>query len=116
MKALLKSNAGGRPVKIDKLLKRVRIRLSDKDMTQCQKKAKQANLSLPEYIRAIVLKGKVTNIFSEEERQHKIQLIGMANNLNQLAKEAHTYGLVSVENDLKESLRDVREILDRYKL
>jgi hypothetical protein len=116
MEEISKSKAGGRPVKIDKLSKRVRVRMSEKDMIQCRKKAQQANLSLPEYIRVIVVKGKVSNIFSDEEQQHKIQLIGMANNLNQLTKEAHTYGLVSVEHDLKESLRDVREILDRYKL
>lgn len=71
---------------------------------------------MAEYIRRMVLNGGITNLFSEEEQQHKIQLIGMANNLNQLAKEAHTYGLVSVEQSASKALKDIRSILDRYKV
>ena len=115
MEKITKHNTGGRPPKMLKLSKRIRLRMSENDINLCMKKAQQVKLSLPEYIRTIVLKGKVTNLFSDEEQQAKLQLIGMANNLNQLTKEAHTYGLVSVENEVKESLRGVREILDRYK-
>lgn len=103
-------------MKTDKLSQRVRLRLSEIEMAESSKNARLANLSLPEYIRMILLRGKVTNLFSEEEQLAKLQLIGMANNLNQLVKEAHTYGLVSVENEARKNLSDIRAILDKYKL
>ena len=116
MEEVRKRNTGGRPVKTDKLSQRVRLRLSEIEMAESSKNARLANLSLPEYIRMILLRGKVTNLFSEEEQLAKLQLIGMANNLNQLVKEAHTYGLVSIENEAKKNLSDIRAILDKYKL
>lgn len=116
MEEVRKRNTGGRPVKTDKLSQRVRLRLSEIEMAESSKNARLANLSLPEYIRMILLRGKVTNLFSEEEQLAKLQLIGIANNLNQLVKEAHTYGLVSVENEARKNLSDIRAILDKYKL
>ena len=110
------SKKGGRPLKLLKLKTKLRVCMADQDVRICTEKAKQANISLAEYIRRMVLNGAITNLFSEEEQQHKIQLIGMANNLNQLAKEAHTYGLVSVEQSASKALKDIRSILDRYKV
>lgn len=115
MEKKIKLNRGGRPVKMDKLSVRFRIRMSEYEMTYSRKNALKANLSLAEYFRMMVIKGKVTNLFSEEEQLAKRQLIGIANNLNQLVKEAHTYSLVSIENEAKVMLKQMREILDQYK-
>jgi hypothetical protein len=106
---------GGAPLKSKKFNKIIRVRIHSDDLQMCIIKAKSVNLKTATYIRKMAIEGKVLNIFSEEEQAAKIQLIGLVNNLNQLTKEAHTYGLVSVETDLKESLREVRGILDRYK-
>jgi hypothetical protein len=38
----------------------------------------------------------------------------MANNLNQLVKEAHTYGTTSVEKKANALLDEIRSMLDRY--
>ncbi len=105
---------GGRPAKNPNLSERIRLRVSKEDVRIMQESAQKVNLTLPEYIRENMLKGGVSNIFSKEEQQHKMQLIGMSNNLNQLIKEAHTYGLVSMEKKVTEMLTDICAILERY--
>lgn len=109
-------NKGGRPVKAVRLTKRFKVSLSEEDAANCMEKAKSFNLTISGYIREMLLKGRVVDVFSPEIKSEKKRLTGMANNLNQLVKEAHTYGLVSMENEAKKMLSEIREILDNYKL
>lgn len=114
MEELENNKKGGRPIKSKKYNKILRIRMNNEELNICKGKANSLNMPLATYLRLMIKQGKVTNLFTEEEQQHKVQLIGMANNLNQLMKEAHTYGLVSVEKSVRDSLTDIRKILDRY--
>ena len=109
-------NKGGRPPKSIKLSKNLKVSFSEEDAAAVKNKAKLLSLTVSGYIRMVSLKGEVLAVFSEESKLEKRAITGVANNLNQLVKEAHTYGLLSIENEAKIILSEVREILNTYKL
>jgi hypothetical protein len=114
MEELKDSRKGGRPPIPNKLDKTIRVRITSDDYHRCKKIAEEANMNVTEYFRKMMTEGKVTNLFSAEGKREKIQLAGMANNLNQLVKEAHTYGTTSVEKKANALLDEIRSMLDRY--
>ena len=105
---------GGRPPIPNKLDKTIRVRITSDDYHRCKKVTEEANMNVTEYFRKMMTEGKVINLFSAEGKQEKIRLTGMANNLNQLVKEAHTYGTTSVEKKANALLDDIRSMLDHY--
>lgn len=85
---------GGRPAKSIKKDIRTAIRFSKTEYFIVRQKAAKAGIKVSGYIRQIAIAGMVTNRLSEEERQFVRQLIGMSNNLNQLAKNSHQEGML----------------------
>ncbi len=85
---------GGRPEKAIKKEIRACIRYSRVEYFVLREKSAKAGLRVSEYIRQITLNGIVKNRLTEEERQFVRQLIGMANNLNQLVRACHQEGLL----------------------
>ena len=57
--------------------------------------ASKSGLKITVYMRQMALQGKIISRLSEEERQIVRQLIGMANNLNQLTKMGHQEGFIT---------------------
>jgi hypothetical protein len=114
MEELKDSRKGGRPPIPNKLDKTIRVRITSDDYHRCKKIAEEANMNVTEYFRKMMTEGKVINLFSAAAKEDTIQLTGMANNLNQLAKEAHTYGTTSVEKKANELLDAIRSMLNRY--
>ncbi len=114
MEELKDSRKGGRPPIPNKLDKTIRVRITSDDYHRCKTIAEEANMNVTEYFRKMMTEGKVTNLFSAEGKREKIQLAGMANNLNQLVKEAHTYGMTSIEKKANALLDEIRSMLDRY--
>ena len=78
-------------------------------------KSEILKISVSTYIRSMTLQGSVKNLHSEEEQKSKRQLIGMANNLNQLLKAVNTYGLENLELQVKMQLNEIDKILEKYK-
>ena len=78
-------------------------------------KTKHLKISNSAYIRSMTLKGTVKASFTEEELFAKKQLIGIANNLNQLLKMANTYGLENMTTTLIYQLNEIDKILARFK-
>ena len=85
---------GGRPAKSIRKDIRTAIRFSKTEYFIVRQKAFKAGLKVSVYIRQIAIEGLVTNRLSEEERQFVRQLIGVSNNLNQLAKNSHQEGML----------------------
>ena len=83
----------GRPVKATKKDIRAAVRFSKTEDFIVRQKAAKAGLKVSAYVRQIAIQGQVTNRLSEEERHIVRQLIGMSNNLNQLAKNSHQEGM-----------------------
>ena len=65
------------------------IRFSKTEYFIVKQYASKSGLKITVYIRQMALHGKIISRLNEEERQFVRQLIGMANNLNQLTKKGH---------------------------
>ena len=79
----------GRPKKVVKKEIVRSIRFSKTEYFIVKQNASKSGLKITVYIRQMALQGKIISRLSEEERQFVRQLIGMANNLNQLTKKGH---------------------------
>jgi hypothetical protein len=80
-----------------------------------KEKAGRANLKPSEYIRQIAINGLVKARETDEEMHSVRQLVGMANNLNQLTKLAHSEGLLSIMLIFEKYRKQFDEILKNLK-
>ena len=92
MKNEEKKYLGGRPKKIVKREKFSGIRFTRSEHFIVKQKALKAGLPLSGYVRQMAIHGNVKTRLNEEERDFVRQLVGMANNLNQVAKSCHEQG------------------------
>lgn len=88
----MKRKKAGRPAKAVKKEVRACVRFTRPEYFIIKEKAAKAGIKASAYIRQIAIYATVTNRLTDEERQFVRQLIGMANNLNQLAKSCHQEG------------------------
>jgi hypothetical protein len=110
-----KRKKAGRPVKAVKKEVRACVRFTKTEYFIVREKASKAGLKASEYIRQITINGQVKNRLAEEERQFARQLIGMANNLNQLAKACHQEGLLQAMVYFETYRNHFDEILGKLK-
>jgi len=80
---------GGRPKKDVKRDSVTGVRFTKAEYFIVKQKARKAGFKITQYIRVMALNGKIIARFTEEEKQFIRQLIGMANNINQITKLAH---------------------------
>ena len=85
---------GGRPPtgRVRKLSKSVTVKFSKPSYEALKLRARKANRKLAEYIRESALNGEVVSGHNAETVAIAKNLIGMANNLNQLTKLSHQRG------------------------
>ena len=87
------SSKMGRPIKEKgKLSTSINLKLTEEDYKSVKGKAERLGMRATQYAREMTLKGNVKNRFSMEELDLMRKLVGMANNLNQLAKKANQEG------------------------
>jgi hypothetical protein len=110
-----KKNKGGCPKKVNPLEKVAPSRFTIVEYETIKAKAVLLKISVSTYIRSMTLQGSIRNLYSEEEQKAKRQLIGMANNLNQLLKSVNTYGLENLELQVRMQLNEIDKILEKYK-
>ena len=68
-----------------------------------------------EYIRECAVNGSIKSRLTSEEVKHIRVLSGMANNLNQLAKSANTYGYLHVETEAGHLMDEVDNIIKKIR-
>ena len=78
-------------------------------------RARKANRKLAEYIRESALNGEVVSGHNAETVAIAKNLIGMANNLNQLTKLSHQRGFHETHVYVVDLLRRLKEILGEYR-
>ena len=82
----------GRPSKAEQgKSERLTSRFTAEEYAALTTKAAVAGLKITQLGRELILKGTVTNLFSSEEQADKKQLIGLSNNLNQIAKNLNYF-------------------------
>jgi len=114
-KVLVKRKKAGRPVKNIKKEIKVCVRYSRHDHFIVREKAANAGLKLSAYLRKVSIETKVIPRLTEEERHFVKQLIGMANNLNQLTKACHQEGILSAMLDFERYRTGIDNLLQKLK-
>lgn len=111
----LKKNKGGRPAKIVKKDIRAYIRFTRPEYFIVKEKAAKAGVIPSAYIRQVAINEVVKTRLTDEERHFVRQLIGMANNLNQLAKCCHQEGALRVMVYFESYRKHLDDILKKLK-
>jgi len=104
---------GGRPLKKVKRDRHIRVRLTPTEHFRIEDKAIRAKLTISDWFRKAALKGKVTSKLSIEEMNCLRMLSGMANNLNQLTKLAHSQGLLVVQRKCRELIGQIALVIKK---
>ena len=108
---------GGRPPtgRVRKLSKSATVKFSKPSYEALRLRARKANRKLAEYIRESALNGEVVSGHNAETVAIAKNLIGMANNLNQLTKLSHQRGFHETHVYVVDLLRRLKEILGEYR-
>lgn len=93
---------GGRPKKKlgEKKIYRINIKLGTEEYYSLLSKVKKAGTTRSDFIRACLKKGYVKERLSAELVGYIRNISGMANNLNQIARQANTQGYMVVRDQL----------------
>ena len=101
--------------RVRKLSKSVTVKFSKPSYEALRLRARKANRKLAEYIRESALNGEVVSGHNTETVAIAKNLIGMANNLNQLTKLSHQKGFHETHVYVVDLLRRLKEILGEYR-
>ena len=106
---------GGRPKKLVRREINKGIRFTKAEYYVVKQNALKSGKQVCFYIREMVLQGKIISRLNEEERFFVRQLIGMANNLNQLTKKGHQEGLLTAVLMFEKYKNIIDELLKKLK-
>ena len=95
--------------------KSVTVKFSKPSYEALKLRARKANRKLAEYIRESALNGEVVSGHNAETVVIAKNLIGMANNLNQLTKLSHQRGFHETHVYVVDLLRRLKAILGEYR-
>jgi len=108
-----KKRTRGRPKKAITRSVSLVVRLTPTERLAIESRAKSAGMVISEWFRKTTRMAVIRPRLSKEEASHLRTLSGMANNLNQLTKLAHTGGFVTIMADLRGLLIEVGRIMER---
>lgn len=106
---------GGRPkaVKGKARTKTMSTRLTLAEWKAVMRRIADSGRKPSHYLRDLLLCGKVVAARTQEDRQQIRMLEGACNNLNQLAKMAHRYGVPFVKDKIMDLLDKFNRIIER---
>ena len=108
-------HTGGRPKKQVKRDIVTGVRFTRVEYFAVKHKASKTGMKITLYIRQMALKGKIISRLNEEERQFVRQLIGIANNINQLTKKGHQEGFLTAVLMFERYRKLMDELLEKLK-
>lgn len=100
----------GRPKK-EKLSCSINLKLTEKDFKSVKEKAEKLGMKATEYAREMVLKESVKLRFSLEDLDLMRKLAGMANNLNQITRQANKLGLANTAMEVISITTKIKKLL-----
>ena len=109
--------SGGRP-KLASYQKRTRcfrVMFNENDYIYIQSKAELAGLSVNEFCHQAAMGCEVNQRISPEMASAIRDLSGIANNVNQIAHQMHTYGLEAVKQQCFSIISEVNRIITQVK-
>lgn len=108
-------NKGGRPRKPEneQRLHPVKVYFDEQSYKKLLNKRRRTGMSLSTLVYELAVNGYVKEPISKEEAFLLRTLAGMANNLNQLAHEAHIHHFSQMEDRVQHLANEINEILIR---
>lgn len=108
---------GGRPPKPDSERRRflVTIKLNESEYNHLVLSAKSAGIDRSEYARQAIRKGKIRSRLTLEMMDLIRKLCGMANNLNQIARQANTTGYDSIHSEYFNLAHRIDDLLNQIR-
>jgi len=110
-----KQKKTGRPNKTIKKEIRACVRFSNHEYFIIREKAAQAGVNASVYIRQTAIQSRIISRLSEEEIHFVRQLVGMSNNMNQVAKVCHRDGLYEAMQYFENYRNQIDTILKKLK-
>lgn len=113
MKQIKNRNNKGRPKvgEIDRKSYFARVRLSTEEYYLVRAKAREAAMNMSEYIRVALRNSEVQQRLTPEQNKLILGLVGMGNNLNQLARRANQVGYLSVGIEINAKIAELDRII-----
>jgi len=105
----------GRPPKDVKKDIRACVRFTTSEYNIIKEKAAKSGMRVAAYLRQAAIQSPLRTRLTEEETHFVRQLIGMANNLNQIAKRCHQEGALRTVVSVQHIRKDLDEILRKLK-
>jgi len=103
----------GRPVKESaKLTRSINLKLTEADFATLRQKAASLGMTATQYARQMALNGKIVDRYTKEELDQRRKIAGEANNLNQLAKLAHSNGFTVAWREIISVVAILKTLLD----
>ncbi len=115
MKKRTSKSKGGRPTKVIKREAATGVRFTKAEYFIVKQKAKKAEMKITAYIRTMAVEGYVKARPHPADMQLEKQLVGMANNINQMTKLAHQKGLLSAMLFFEKVKEELHHILNRFR-
>ena len=108
-------NKGGRPRKPEneQRLHPVKVYFDEQSYRKLLNKRRRTGISLSTLVYELAVNGYVKEPISKEEASMLRSLAGMANNLNQLAHEAHIHHFSQMEDRVQHLANEINEVLIR---
>lgn len=113
-----KQKLKGRPIidGDDKKQIKITVKFSKKEYTNLIKKVNQAQAkTISEFVREAIFIGQIKERMSVEQLSYIRKIAGMANNLNQLAKEAHISGVHTLSENCISIYKRIDDLLKELK-
>lgn len=110
-----KKRKAGRPAKIVKKEINASVRFSRAEYFIVKEKADNCGFSVSNYIRRASIYSKITPRLTAEEQHFARQLVGMTNNMNQMAKACHREGLFQSMIFFEKYRQQLNEIIKKLK-
>lgn len=93
----------------------VTLRLTDDELGWLSALCRRSRQSRSETIRSLIMNGTVRERINKEHISIIRQLIGESTNLNQLARQANTYGFFAVAEKCENMAKEVSQLIARLK-
>lgn len=115
MDIMKKNPKGGRPPKsdVERLKERLVVKMTSADYCTLRSKAQAAGLTWTEYARTALTRSVVRQRLTAEQMTLLRQFAGMANNLNQLARQAHSTGYAQAAAECTALIKKIDTLIDQ---
>jgi hypothetical protein len=113
-----KQKLKGRPTinQDDKKQIKITVKFSQKEYANLIEKVRLAQVkTISEFVREAIFIGQIKERFSVEQLSCIRKIAGMANNLNQLAREAHVYGIFPISENCTNICKKIDNLLKEIK-